>query len=314
MTLQTPSTSNPLSYLDQEFLFLNQCDLTPPGSPSLGGMSAAIPQTKISMTQSASQHPSHVYSYPMMYHPQMLPNTPGYSSQSTFPLTHIPPHMQQNSAHCYPGSILFPQNYQPLSHQNVLTPNCLVNNLPAAQSNLQTITPSSSCVGPPSTLQEGIENQDPNLAPVSSAAPSNTMQENNDYHYSHHYHDLPAAATDKVWKLTDGMTTCIRHHLSKQHTKVYETTIQVKGLKHANMSPHASQTSNSSIDLNAPFSVEKFLDLLQRWVVIDDQLIHILECPEFCDLMLYLGAGKIDDKDLPHCHKMMDMIIDAYKR
>ncbi|KAF8883759.1 hypothetical protein CPB84DRAFT_1850866 [Gymnopilus junonius] len=79
------------------------------------------------------------------------------------------------------------------------------------------------------------------------------------------------------------------------------------------MSPHASQTSNSSIDLNAPFSIEKFLDLLQRWVVIDDQSIHILECPEFHDLMLYLGAGKIDDKDLPHCHKMMDMIIDAYK-
>ncbi|KAF8882370.1 hypothetical protein CPB84DRAFT_1750912 [Gymnopilus junonius] len=93
------------------------------------------------------------------------------------------------------------------------------------------------------------------------------------------------------------------HHLSKQHTKVYETTIQVKGLKHANMSPHASQTSNSSINLNAPFSIEKFLDLLQRWVVIDDQSIHILECPEFCDLMLYLGAGKIDDKDLPHHHK-----------
>lgn len=29
--------------------------------------------------------------------------------------------------------------------------------------------------------------------------------------------------------------------------------------------------------------------------------------------MLYLGAGKIDDRDLPHRHKMTDMIIDAYR-
>ncbi|KAF8148583.1 hypothetical protein B0H34DRAFT_621165, partial [Crassisporium funariophilum] len=30
--------------------------------------------------------------------------------------------------------------------------------------------------------------------------------------------------------------------------------------------------------------------------------------------MLYLGAGKIEDKDLPHRHKMTNMIMDAYKK
>lgn len=30
--------------------------------------------------------------------------------------------------------------------------------------------------------------------------------------------------------------------------------------------------------------------------------------------MLYLGTGKIDNKDLPHRHKMTDMIFAAYKK
>ncbi|KAF8902953.1 hypothetical protein CPB84DRAFT_1665503, partial [Gymnopilus junonius] len=30
--------------------------------------------------------------------------------------------------------------------------------------------------------------------------------------------------------------------------------------------------------------------------------------------MLYLGKGNINDKDLPHCTKMMEMIIQAYKK
>ncbi|KAF8965563.1 hypothetical protein BDZ97DRAFT_1626044, partial [Flammula alnicola] len=30
--------------------------------------------------------------------------------------------------------------------------------------------------------------------------------------------------------------------------------------------------------------------------------------------MLYLGAGKIEDKDLPHRHKMTDMIFKAYRK
>jgi hypothetical protein len=30
--------------------------------------------------------------------------------------------------------------------------------------------------------------------------------------------------------------------------------------------------------------------------------------------MLYLGAGKLEDKDIPHRHKMTDSILDAYKK
>lgn len=44
------------------------------------------------------------------------------------------------------------------------------------------------------------------------------------------------------------------------------------------------------------------------------QSIHVLECPEFRELMLYLGTEKIEDKDLPHRHKMTDMIFEAYKK
>lgn len=39
-----------------------------------------------------------------------------------------------------------------------------------------------------------------------------------------------------------------------------------------------------------------------------------MECPEFRELLLYLGDGKIDDTELPHRTKITQMILDEYRK
>ncbi|KAF8874967.1 hypothetical protein CPB84DRAFT_1853444 [Gymnopilus junonius] len=119
-----PSSSAPLSFLDQEMLFLNQPDGTPPASPSLTGtFSALTPQNAFSATLSGTQNNSPVYPYhAMMYPPQMLAQL-NYSQQSTFPQTPLPPSMLQTIPSYYSGNILFPQAHNLPSSLGVFNPN-----------------------------------------------------------------------------------------------------------------------------------------------------------------------------------------------
>ncbi|KAJ2928061.1 hypothetical protein H1R20_g9035, partial [Candolleomyces eurysporus] len=48
------------------------------------------------------------------------------------------------------------------------------------------------------------------------------------------------------------------------------------------------------------------------WVVADDQSINVVESPEFRELLLFLGDGKLEDRDIPHRDKMTSMILDAH--
>jgi len=42
--------------------------------------------------------------------------------------------------------------------------------------------------------------------------------------------------------------------------------------------------------------------------------INVLESPEFQELMLFLGDGKLEDKDLPHRTKMTKIILEEFKK
>ncbi|KAG2053953.1 hypothetical protein BDR06DRAFT_1051775, partial [Suillus hirtellus] len=42
------------------------------------------------------------------------------------------------------------------------------------------------------------------------------------------------------------------------------------------------------------------------------QSFNVVECPEFWELLLYLGEGKIQDKNLPHCMKLTEMILNEF--
>ncbi|KAF8886040.1 hypothetical protein CPB84DRAFT_1850189 [Gymnopilus junonius] len=230
-----PSSSAPLSFLDQEMLFLNQPDGTPPASPSLTGtFSALTPQNAFSATLSGTQNNSPVYPYhAMMYPPQMLAQ-PNYSQQSTFPQTPLPPSMLQTIPSYYSGNILFPQAHNlPLS-LGVFNPNGPATNAvstqPPTKRKRQTttssgrsgkhqkknsaavvteITPSPHCgVGPPSVVplaQAEVVHQTSNSLETSSSAL--TVPESASMaHASRRYHDLPAAATD-VWYFLRALET-----------------------------------------------------------------------------------------------------------
>jgi hypothetical protein len=44
------------------------------------------------------------------------------------------------------------------------------------------------------------------------------------------------------------------------------------------------------------------------------QSFNVLECPEFRDLLLYLGDGKISNADVPHRTKLTQMVLEEYWR
>jgi len=44
------------------------------------------------------------------------------------------------------------------------------------------------------------------------------------------------------------------------------------------------------------------------------QSFNVLECPEFRELLLYLGDGKIDDSNVPHRTKVTQMVLDTYHK
>lgn len=72
------------------------------------------------------------------------------------------------------------------------------------------------------------------------------------------------------------MSTCYRNHLKKDHKEIYESTIQLKNLK------HAKDVSASPALKDTPYTKEKFEFLLCRWIVTDDQVCNWLTCFFYC--------------------------------
>jgi len=121
------------------------------------------------------------------------------------------------------------------------------------------------------------------------------------------------------------MTSCYRRHLQGYHEEEWS-----EGCKSENLKP--SQSLPSKGTKQAPFTVEGFHHLLLKWIAVDDQVcqscksccclgttnnnksINVLECPEFRELLLYIGENKLDEDDLPHRTKATIMILEEYKK
>ncbi|KAF5372361.1 hypothetical protein D9615_009320 [Tricholomella constricta] len=114
----------------------------------------------------------------------------------------------------------------------------------------------------------------------------------------------------KTWKHQSGMTSCYRAHLKNKHLNDYEAVIERLGLKHSTNDRPASGTMPE----HGPFSLETFYLLLMKWIVVDDQSLNVVECPELRELLNYLGNDKINDDDIPHRTKITQMIYDEHQK
>ena len=70
--------------------------------------------------------------------------------------------------------------------------------------------------------------------------------------------------------MNPGITSTVRTHLRQHHAQLYETTVRVLKLKRHDSDD--SIGSNGGAAEKEPFSVERFQELLVRWVVSDDQV------------------------------------------
>ena len=70
----------------------------------------------------------------------------------------------------------------------------------------------------------------------------------------------------KVWKVSDGMTSCYRTHMKKKHGEQWQDICRAMGLKNAAGKPEKNVGKRT-------FSREMFYHLLMKWVAADDQVL-----------------------------------------
>ncbi|KIL57715.1 hypothetical protein M378DRAFT_16075 [Amanita muscaria Koide BX008] len=105
------------------------------------------------------------------------------------------------------------------------------------------------------------------------------------------------------WKNIPGVVTTIRTHLKAHHKEIYEKSVKVLGITHL---------SGIQVGENEPFNVERWNELLMKWVVTDDQSLNVVDCPEFRAFALYGRTGVLD-KDLLHRTALTDLIRMSYQ-
>ncbi|KAF7974202.1 hypothetical protein HWV62_13164 [Athelia sp. TMB] len=122
----------------------------------------------------------------------------------------------------------------------------------------------------------------------------------------------------QTWKIDGAAASTIRAHLSKYHHQQWCDTVMNKALKGWRECTASSWTSNkaggdSSESMpREPFTIEGFLARLVKWIVVDDQSINVVECPELCELLLYLNQDLLD-ADLPHRTKLTELIFEGFQ-
>ncbi|KAF8521349.1 hypothetical protein JB92DRAFT_3111245 [Gautieria morchelliformis] len=60
-----------------------------------------------------------------------------------------------------------------------------------------------------------------------------------------------------------------------------------------------------------PFSVATFKAALVNWIVVDDQSINVVECPEFRHLVFTLRES-LSEKDLPYRTTIRNLVTSAW--
>lgn len=124
------------------------------------------------------------------------------------------------------------------------------------------------------------------------------------------------------------MTSCYRRHFQGYHEEEWSEACKSEKLKPS----WQSLPSKDAGGRQAPFTVERFHHLLLKWIAVDDQVcwshrschclgannnnksINVLECPEFRELLLYIGEDNLDEHDLPHRTKATMMILEEHKK
>ncbi|CUA78443.1 Putative AC transposase [Rhizoctonia solani] len=95
-----------------------------------------------------------------------------------------------------------------------------------------------------------------------------------------------------------GLTGTLRGHLIEQHPAIYYAKCLEAGLNDRILE------SGISAEVQPDFSRAGLTERLVKWLAVDDQAPHVIECPEFRELILYCGQNKIKESDIPHRHKL----------
>ncbi|CDO72222.1 hypothetical protein BN946_scf184970.g74 [Trametes cinnabarina] len=109
--------------------------------------------------------------------------------------------------------------------------------------------------------------------------------------------------TWQTWHNSAGITSTVRRHLTKEHTKLYHAAVEILGLKGRATAP---QTASEEVE-KEPFSVQGFEKKLVRWAAVDDQSLHVVDSVEFREMILF-DAEHLEDKDIPHRTKLRMLI------
>ncbi|KAF8729937.1 hAT family C-terminal dimerization region, partial [Rhizoctonia solani] len=102
-----------------------------------------------------------------------------------------------------------------------------------------------------------------------------------------------------------GITGTICNHMKKAHPSKYYSKFMRKGLFDC-----CKDMPSNSLRTQTKFMLDGFINHLVCWVVVDDQAFNLLDVPEFCNLMLYVGHGRIKDSNLPH-HDKLEALAEA---
>ncbi|KAG9025145.1 hypothetical protein FRB95_010504 [Tulasnella sp. JGI-2019a] len=78
---------------------------------------------------------------------------------------------------------------------------------------------------------------------------------------------------------------------------------QIAKLKVYQEHTQAAQESGKEI-----FTHEGFMDRLVLWVVVDDQSINVIECPELCELLCYISEN-LDEHSIPRKTTLSEAIV-----
>jgi hypothetical protein len=130
----------------------------------------------------------------------------------------------------------------------------------------------------------------------------------------------------QVYRNTDGITTTLRNHLKLRHSEEYERVVLCLKLKHSNEFDNPMPTVSSDSSPRGPFTIDKWIMLMIRWIVTDDQVCFVvyfpvskancrwckaingIESKEFREFILY-GRDDVTERDLPHRTKLIELIF-----